>query len=727
MKVKNIKEININEELIDITLKGNPTFWISENGNDFVLTHNSDAPDVDLDLDSNIHKTVESYLVDKYGIDKVCHIGNYLKFGAKTIVKDLSRVYELDYYLTNKLTSLFSANMNTSVTDELKQALDTAKKMDDKDLMAFIEDNYKIFKNGDRMVGMIRQSGRHASGILISDKKLNQSDIPVIKAKGELVTAVQEGMEDREVSELGYMKLDILGLTTAGIVNDTFKLVENKYGIKNLEMTLLKSNFDDEKVWEQFAIGNCQDIFQFGSNGMRAVIKDIGPNNIYELTAINSLYRPANIEANMIQEYIANRLNPEVAKKRINETYSGLYELLQETYGAIVYQEQIMFVLQEVGGFSLAESDKARKILKKLYKKGSESEQNPEFTKLINQFKQGAIKKGVSEANAELLLQTLSKYTGYTFNKSHSLAYSINAYVSMYLKVHYPLEYFSTLFNYSSQDDMVSLFKIASEQGIKFNDFIVNEVGEKFSVDYTKSTIKMGLQSVKGLPVKDIQKLLDVRINTLTELLVFVKEAKLGKKAIETLCRLGYFSPIHSNSKSLEDILFKAKALKKDVQQESLFPETGTPNDLDLTNDYTISEKLKYQLEYLGYYISEHPFFATERIARHIEQKISAKMYCPKEAHSKAKEILVYGVVTTMELKKTKSGKDYFNLTLEDDIKQIQIKVWDTSEVQEVKIGNSIAMTVECNKFGFSKSRKSIILPDLILWMEKEKLKPKQI
>jgi DNA polymerase-3 subunit alpha len=417
MKVKSIKEIKINEELIDITLKGNPTFWVSKNGSDFVLTHNSDPPDVDLDLDSEIHKTTEAYLIEKYGKDKVCHIGNFLKFGAKTTVKDLSRIYKLDYGLTNKLTGLFSNSMTTTVTEELQQAIETAKEIGDKELVNFIQENYKYFAFGDKIVGMIRNSGRHASGILISDNKLNQSDIPILKTKGELVTAVQEGMEDREVSELGYMKLDILGLNTAGIVNNTFKLVESKYGIKNLEQTLLKSKFDDPEVWKQFAIGNSQDIFQFGGEGMIKLIKEIAPNNIYELTAINSLYRPANIEAKMIEEYIENRQDTSVARTKVNKMFPGLYELLEETYGAIVYQEQVIFVMQEVGGFSLAESDKARKILKKLYKKGSEAERNPEFDKLINKFKEGAIKKGVSEERAEELLQILSKYTGYTFNK----------------------------------------------------------------------------------------------------------------------------------------------------------------------------------------------------------------------------------------------------------------------------------------------------------------------
>lgn len=387
----------------------------------FLNPGRQDPPDVDIDLDSKIHKQVEDYLKDKYGREKVCHIANFNKFGAKSVVKDLCRIFELDYYLSNKLTGLFS-KFDRTVSEELIAAKDLAIKMQDEKLLNFIDENFdNLSKYGDRMIGMVRQVGRHASGILISNNDLNVSDIPINRLKGELITGVQEGTEDREVSELGYLKLDILGLTNASVINETIKLVEQKYGIKDLENTLIKSDFDHQPVWDEFAKGNCQDIFQFGGDGMIDVIKDIKPKNIYELCAINALYRPANIEAGMIKEYKDNRNNPEAAKAKLSKIDPDLWEILKETFGAIAYQEQTMFILQKIGGFTLAEADSLRKTLKTFYRVGSEQHTNEKFIEIIKRFEDGALKKGVSKENAHDLLQTLSKYTGYTFNKCLSL------------------------------------------------------------------------------------------------------------------------------------------------------------------------------------------------------------------------------------------------------------------------------------------------------------------
>jgi DNA polymerase-3 subunit alpha len=656
-----------------------------------------DPPDVDIDLDSKIHKQVEDYLKNKYGIAKVCHISNFSKFGPKSIVKDLCRVFEMDYYLSNKLTGLFG-KFDRNVSEELIAAKDMAIKMQDQQLMTFIDDNFeKLSQYGDKMIGMIRQVGRHASGILISNNDLNISDIPINRSKGELITGVQEGMEDREVSELGYLKLDILGLTNASVINETMKLIENKYGIKDLENTLIKSQFDHQPVWDEFAKGNCLDIFQFGSDGMVEVIKDIAPKNIYELCAINALYRPANIEAGMIKEYKDNRNNPERAEARLNSIYSGLWDLLKETFGAICYQEQVMFVLQEVGGFTLGEADSVRKLLKTFYKVGSENITDKKFTDMINKFESGAIKKGVSKNNAHDLLKTLSKYTGYTFNKSHSFAYSVNAYISMYLKTEYPLEYFATLFNYSDNEEIFNFFKLSKSHNINYNEFVCNKSAKYFEVDYNTNAIKIGLNCVKGMQTKDVDKILNIEINTLDELLTFTKEQKFGKKAIETLCRLEYFKYIFENAKGLELLMFKYKTLKK--KEIDLVPEWI--EEAKHETDYTVDEKLQFQKEYLGFYLSEHPFITFKE---YLDSEYPDELlYSPsqlKELHQG--DFSTYGIVNSINIKKTKKGKEYFQLVLEDDASQINVNIWDQDRIANLQKGNKILFYVSKNAFGYN-------------------------
>jgi DNA polymerase-3 subunit alpha len=382
----------------------------------FINPSRMDPPDVDLDVSSKAHKHVEEYLKNKYGEDKVCHISNFIKFGPKTIVKDICRIYELDYVLTNRLTGLFDFYGLDTIEEELDKALEICKKLGDNDLIKFINQNYDLFcKFGNKMKSMIRQVGRHASGILISNKALVDSEIPLFRNKGEIVTGVQEGADEREITELGYLKLDILGLSAAEIINDCFKLIEKRYNLTHLEEKLLLSDFDDEKVYEEFQKGNCRDIFQFGSDNMVELIKNTVPKNIYDLCAVNALFRPAIINSGGISEFLKNRSNPEAAKTAFHSKHPKLWEVLEETSGTIAYQEQVMFILQKIGSFSLAEADKARKILKLLHKKNQTKDND--FVKLLDQFKTEARKNGMKPDDVDWLLDILAKYSQYSFNK----------------------------------------------------------------------------------------------------------------------------------------------------------------------------------------------------------------------------------------------------------------------------------------------------------------------
>lgn len=262
----------------------------------FINPERIDPADVDLDIDSETQKKVEDYLKERWGENKVCHISNFIKFGSKTVIKDLCRIFELDFNLSNRLTAYFDdmKTVSFSMKVELENAKNIATKKKENDLVKFIEDNEEIFiKYGDKLAGMIRQTGKHASGTLVSNKPLKESFIPILKVDGEIVTGVQEGADEREVAELGYCKLDILGLKTASIINEVYKLVEKHHGVKDLETKILLSNFDDEKVYREFEIGDCRDIFQFGSDNMISLIKKVKPNSEKDLCTINALWRPA--------------------------------------------------------------------------------------------------------------------------------------------------------------------------------------------------------------------------------------------------------------------------------------------------------------------------------------------------------------------------------------------------------------------------------------------------
>lgn len=291
-------------------------------------------------------------------------------------------------------------------------------------------------------------------------------------------------------------------------------------------------------------------------------------------------------------------------------------------------------------------------------------------------------------------------------SNSHSLAYSINAYMSMYLKIYYPLEYFANLFNYSDLDEMKWFFKMAKEVNIKFNNFLCNETEESFSVDYDNNSIKMGLNMVKGLNKNDIKKLLNNKINNFNELILFVKDQKLNKKSIELLCRLQYFKNLFSNSKGLEQFLLRYRNIKK--KEESLIP--SLIEESKIINDYTLEEQLQFEKEYLGFYLQEHPFVLFDFLIKKELQNANIKMLSPKDClELSSGKYILYGILNKVEIRKTKSNKNYSVLILEDDRTQVNIKIWD-EDIFNLQKGSKCIINVDKNDYGFSKIKSKAII-----------------
>jgi DNA polymerase III alpha subunit len=808
----------------------------------FLNPARQDPPDVDCDIDSVTHKKIEDYLIEKWGSDKVCHIANYTKYGPKMVIKDICRIYNLDFKLSNELTKLFGTS--NDLEQELKNAFNLSIKTNNENLAIFIEENKKLFlKYGPKMVNMVRNTSRHASGILISNKKFNESEIPINLLEGEFITGVQEGGEDREVSELGFLKLDILGLKNASINNETIKIVEKKYNIKNLENQLLLSDFDDAKVYEKFQKGDTKDIFQFGSESMINLMKDIKPYCINDLCDINALWRPALIQNNSISEYIKNRKNPNKAKKEYDKISTKIWPLLKDSYGIPLYQESIMFILQKIGGFTLAEADRARKILKILHKgHGNKSE---EFDNLIKKFKENAIKNGISESSVEILLNKLASFTEYSFNRclssdtmvltnngnkkikdfvggekitsinplnknnyeatvkclhkngkkriysikteegniikctldhkfmvengemkslseileknlkivkyfiekkqiklvklnkdslkeigyretydleiddinhnfilsngiitsnSHSLSYSINAYISQYLKTYYPLEYYSVLLNNSSKEEIAEFLK---HTDIKIGNCVYGEASDKFKVDYKQNLIKFGLNIVKGLRNIDVEEISKTNFKNSSEIINFIINKKINKKTVEILSKIGFFKNIISdNNYFTEKLIFKCK---EDKEWKLNFN-----NYLKLESDfknYSKSELLAFQKEFIGFYIEEHPF--SKIYEKLLQSKKLPNHYRPKdliEISNINKKILILGIICEINNVKSKNtGKEFIKLILEDDETNVNINIFNIEDTINLNKGDFIFIECNINDYGYTKSDNSEI------------------
>ena len=668
-----------------------------------------DPADVDLDIDSHTHGLCEDYLKEKYGTEKVCHIANFGRFGVKTTIKDLARIHELDFVLSNKLTSYFSVNPDASVEDEIKAAFKIAQKKKEHDLVKFIKENQKLFlKIAPKMIGMIRHTGRHASGILVSNKELVNSELPLLKLKGETVTGVQEGGDAREVSELGYCKLDILGLKNASIINKGFKLIEDRYGIKDTELEIMKGDFDDPLVYDEFTVGNCKDIFQFGSDNMIDLIKRVKPTSIVDLCAINALFRPAAIKSGAIDLYLKNRKDPAAAKSDLDQRSPELWKILGESYGALIFQEQVMFILQKIGGFSLAEADAGRKIFK-LLDSGRLVKDKTNLYDMLDRFKAGANKLGMAKEDTEQLIEILGKNADYSFNKSHSMAYAMNAYMTMWQKVHYPMEYYTALLNHSTNEELSWYIKQIKNKGIKFNEFTVGQTSNTFEVDYENNSIRFGLNLVKGLSSKDVV-LINTAVaddlNSAEDIVNFIMGNKISKRTYEPLTRLGYFKTTFDNSKLLENILNGCKNMKKKDTVQSVI-ETVTENNVG-EKDWQKSENFEWEKKYFDFYFNEHPFTKYTAFFYENAPDIITQLTAPKQLPIELEKgsFQLYGIVNKIIIKKSKkTNKEFYKIVLEDDVKQLFITVFNAVDIADVKEGDFICIPVSKNKFGFTKSR----------------------
>jgi len=790
----------------------------------FINPGRIDPPDVDLDIDSITHKKVEEYLKGRWGEDKVCHIINFLRMGNKTVVKDICRVMKLDFIQSNELSKLLG-EFDGTIEDNLDNAIKTTNS---ELLKEFIRENKDLFTETNKIFkDTIRQTGRHASGILISNKSLKDSAIPVYKVGDELVTGLQEGGSEREVGEMGYLKLDILGLTTATINNKTFADIKAKYNLKgNIEQQIILSDFSDVKVWDEFCKGLTEDIFQFGSDAMISFIKRAQPRHIYDLCAINAAWRPAVIAAGGVEEYLNNKQNPEEVAENLKRIHIEYYNILKETHGVPIYQEQIMFILQKLGGFTLTEADKTRKVLKVI---GNLKDKNsPEFAKLLKQFGEGCEKNNISKKDTEHILEIMAQYSNYAFNKclsgntmvqtktglrkisefkpgmevvcyhptkhyqynakvkelhlngvknvyqiktnegeivkctlnhkfltssgmislqeildrelniisayknktffikesltflgpqetydleiddenhnfligrtgvvtsnSHSFSYSVNAFISMWLKVYYPLEYYKNLLNYSSFNDNANYIKNILNQGVKFEEFSTKALRESFDINYENKTLYFGLSNIKGFSTNDIEVLKKINVHNIYELIHFLKVNKISKKNIELLSRLGFFKEFEKNNRKVEKVVFEALALKK-LDQCSINKIMYDNRDLP---DYTEKDDTSFKKQYLNVFLGEHPLVGLYERIKVTFAHLNIQRIASLDKMEEGRVFGIVGLVIDSEVKTTKTNKKYMNVKVEDETAICEVTFWDSSDTQ--RFGLCERLFVECVK-----------------------------
>jgi len=466
----------------------------------FLTLNREDPPDFDLDFDADRRDEIEQYIRDKYGDKNVANVITHGRFGTRGLIRDVGRVWDLDDEKIDVLAK-FSIDDKSVVQEVQRYQLD---KFADKNIKKFVEKNIEHFKEADWLRGNIRHASLHACGMVISNDAFSQ--VPLYRVHDKIVCGIQEGAEGRDISKFGMFKMDILGLSACSVISNSLKLIKERYGedlFDRIHSFDFRSN-ESREIYNEFNRGNVEGIFQYSSSGMRKLISQVHVDSFDDLVAINALFRPSVLQAGGDDLFVQCKQNKELVK------YSDdrMKLILDQTYGVIVYQEQILELLKTLGNFTLIEAENIRYLLKVIH---SAKEKTPEKTmnelhEYFRKMGEECKRNGWTGGAIQDLIQTIEKYSAYSFNKSHAAAYAYTAFQEMWLKHKYPLEFFVSLMNSCSDEDRLQLYVVnALENNVGILPVHINKSKEKFTIEDSK--IRAGFQVLDGIGGKVAQEI----------------------------------------------------------------------------------------------------------------------------------------------------------------------------------------------------------------------------
>jgi len=555
-------------------------------------------PDIDIDFDDDGRQRVIDYVVDKYGKSQVAHIITFGSMAARSSVRDVARVLNLPLSDADRIAKLIPETIGISLADAISEVkeLQQIKKKDDLE--------GQTLKMAETLEGSVRNTGIHAAGVIIAPDKLTNY-IPISTAKDAELYVTQ--FDGKVIEDAGMLKMDFLGLKTLSILKTAIQFVKENQG---KEYHLDDIPLGDEQAYEFFKKGLTVGIFQFESDGMRKHLRHLKPSTINDLIAMNALYRPGPMQ--FIPDYIKRKHGEEV----VEYDHDDLKELLEPTYGIMIYQEQIMMVAQKMGGYSLGEAD----VLRRIMGKKKPELLPPEEEKFTRQ----AVEKGYDKKVAKAVFDKMAMFAGYGFNKSHSAAYSVIAYQTMYFKANYTAEYMAAVLSHNMGDIKKVSFFIEECQrlGIPVDPPNVNTAEAKFVAK--DGRIQYGMSAIKGVGSNAIDEIAKERkehgdFNSLFEFSGRIDTRLCNRRTIESLIQAGAFDPLHDNRAqllaSVDDVLSYASRKQEEerLNQASLFGgdsgiggSMGEPKLRDVPK-WTNIERLNKERELIGFYLSGHP------------------------------------------------------------------------------------------------------------------------
>ncbi len=612
-------------------------------------------PDIDVDFADDQRGDVIDYVKEKYGEECVTQIITFNRLSSKAVIRDVARVLKIPIPTVNNITKFIPSKFGKvfSIEQALKEVpeLKWVKTSKEPEIQ-------ELIKHAKVLEGMNRNASKHAAGVVITPGDVSDY-VPLANAVAQNDIVTQYNMKD--IEQAGLLKMDFLGLRTLTIIRDTLSLIKKNH---NVEIDIDEIPLDDENSYQLFAKGQTTGIFQFESPPMREYLKKLNPTSLSDLAAMNALYRPGPME--FIDQFIDRKFG----RKQVKYLHPILEEILKETYGIIVYQEQVIQIANKIGGMSLAEAD----ILRRAMGKKDLLAMKEQKAKFI----EGADAKGISKKIASEIFISIDKFANYGFNKSHAVAYSYIAYQTAYLKAYYPSEFLAAnLTNEFENTDKVSNFlEDCRRLNIKVLPPDVNNASVNF--DVTDGRIGFGMIAIKNVGKNAVEVIIKARkklernFTSIFDFCINVDTRLVNKRTLEGLVTAGSFDSMDTNRAALYNAVEKALEFGGKMQhsvfsnENSLF---GGIEDLEITEPelqdikpWSEKERLGKEREAVGFYISGHPLHKYD-----VEYNSFTNFHIGKDKNINEEDVVkVCGVITGVRKKIDKSGKNMAFFTIDD-------------------------------------------------------------
>jgi DNA polymerase-3 subunit alpha len=661
-------------------------------------------PDIDVDFCFERRDEVISYVRQKYGDDRVAQIITFGTIKGKQAIRDVGRVLGLSFSETDRIVKLYPAP---------KQGRDfplaEALKMEPR-LAVEQEKHPQLFAFAFKLEGLLRHASRHAAGVVISDAPLSD-DVPLYIDKERTdesspMAITQYSM--KYVEEIGLIKFDFLALKNLTLIKDTLDLIGASSEAQFPDLNRLP--LDDQETYKLLARGDTVGVFQMESSGMRRFLTELKPSTFEDVIAAISLFRPGTLDAGMVEPYIGRKHG----RQPVEYDHPLLEPVLRDTYGVIIYQEQVMRVAQALAGYSLQQADILRAAMGKKNKVVMEKERA--------RFIDGAIHNGLRRELAQSIFEKIETFASYGFNRSHAAAYALTTYTTAYLKAHYPCEFMAALMSLDMDDVDKTYKNIAAlrEMKIRIAPPDVNRSGVKFTV--VDGEIRYGLGAIRGLGTKAAETILNARKSGgpfagLLDFAARIDPQNLNRRVIEALIKCGGFDSIAAGRAELmaqvDDALRFAQRNNEAStgNQIGLFAAMPAPKPVKRgsVEEWSSKDKLKAEKEVLGFYVTGHPLDKHERELWLIGDLTTADLSAAPDGSL----VALAGVIQAVKLKNNKSGKRYATFALEDRHGVVEVIAWPEKYQTFEKIIHGDEAVVVRGRLDVDDERAQIILDDL--------------